>query len=379
MNTFTFGLPPDQDPAQRISVVFVLDNGDFSDAIQGAVRDFINQMVVGDYAAIVKTRYSSDPDLNVQVVQPFTQIDGGTGTSTLIDFVTVVSREGFPKSLNSLMLAVDQFETLPVASPNGPKAIILVGRGRFDLSTQSLSDVVSRANENSIPIFVVETGDNSVAPQATARMTSLAADTGGTHFAAPNEANVAQAYGTLTSLLNNAYRLTIPQTAANDCDLHMLEVTALGQSMSSPFARCDTTPDRFGFTDQINVATGSVVVSDPVMITSIESPTSISVIGGEYSIGCVATFTTSGFILPNEEVCVRHTTSASVLTSTSTTLTVGGESAMFTSTTSAAPPPPPAGGGGGGGVGNGGGGGSTGLFELLLALGALFARKGRRL
>lgn len=272
------------------------------------------------------------------------------------------------------MLAVDQFETLPVALPNGPKAIILIGRGRFDHARQSLSDVVFRANENGIPIFVVETGDNGVAPDATARMAALAADTGGTHIAARDEADIAEAYGTLATLLNNAYRLTIQPTAANDCDLHMLEVTTFGQSVGTPFARCDTTPDRFAFTDQINVATGSMVVSDPVTITSIESPTAISVIDGEYSIGCVSRFATSPeFILPDEEVCVRHTASANLVTSTSTRLIVGGESAFFTSTTGKTATPPPVGGG------DSGGGGSTGVIELFLALGVLIARRGRRL
>jgi hypothetical protein len=368
LGTFTLGLPPDQDPAQRISVVFVLNNGSFAAAIGPAVKDFINQMATGGYASIVQTRYSIDPDLNIQFVQPFTQIDGGTMTNSLLDFVSVVNRSGWPRSFRSLMLAVEQFATPLVALPTGPKAIILIGAGRVDLSPESMSEVVAAVTEIGIPVFTVETGDNSFAPEATARMAALAAESGGIHFTAPDALSVAEAYATVSSLLNHAYRLAIPRTAVTDCNPHMLEITAEGQSANAVFTRCDSTPQDFHFPDRVGVVPGAIVVSDRVTITGIESPVPITVYGGQYSIGCGSTFTSApGFIVPESEICVRHTASPEPGTASSTMLIVGGVSSSFWSSTSAAPPPPPSG-------GSGGGGGATGVLELLLALGALFAR-----
>jgi len=378
VSTFTFSLPPDQDPTRRISVVFVLNNGGFADAIQGAVRQFINQMAIGNYAAVVKTRYSVDPDLNVQLVQPFTQIDGGSGTNTLADFVTVVSRQGFPKLLDSLMLAVDQFTAPPEVLPEGPKAIILAGSGRADLSGESMSDVIAAANSIGIPLFTIEVGDNAVVPEATARMASLAADTGGVHFAAPDDLSIAEAYATVASLLTGAYRLAMPPTIVSDCNLHMLEISAQGQSAGVDFTRCDSTPDNFSFPDQPNVSPGATVTSDAVTITGFDSPVAVTVIGGEYSIGCGSNFASAqGLILPEEKVCLRHIASQDSGGSASTLLIAGGVSSTFWSSTRVTPPPPPPPPPPGAGAGSGGG-GAIGLAELLLALGGLGRRRYQR-
>ncbi len=176
----------------------------------------------------------------------------------------------------------------------------------------------------------------------------------------------------MASLLNDAYRLALPQATVSDCDPHVLEVTVSGlgaqdQSASIPFTRCDTTPELFGFESSDGATPGSVVISNAVPITGIESPVAVAVYDGEYSIGCGATFTAvPGFIAPETNICVRHTASQSSLASVSTLLIVGGVSSGFSSTTSNAPPPPPP---------PQSGGGSAGLLELLVGLLAVFAGK----
>jgi hypothetical protein len=392
LSTFTFGLPPDQDPTQQVSVVFVIAHtlfwGPAASPIRDAVTDFISQMSVGDYAAVIRFRPNNDDPLSVPLLQSFTRIDGGTGNSTLTDFVTTwyhsIYRTSAMSLFNALTLAVDQFASYAGALPDGPKAIILIGTGADYGSRETQSDVVAHANANRIPIFTIEIGGlitvaDTAGPGRTARMASLAADTGANYFAAPDATSIAEAYGTLAGLLGNAYRLAIPPTAVTDCNSHMLEVTSRGQSASFAFTRCDSTPDQFDFADREGVAPRAVVVSNTVTITGIDGPVDITVTGGEYSIGCGSTFTSApNFILPDDEVCVRHTASAEPNMSTETLLIVGGVPSSFWSSTSAAPPPPPpppppvddrAGGGGGGGA--------TGVFELLLALGALFARRRR--
>lgn len=107
-------------------------------------------------------------------------------------------------------------------------------------------------------------------------------------------------------------------------------------SVSAPFtsttAPPDTTPDAFTFTDQASVPAGSIVVSNAVSITGINADASVSVTGGEFSIGCDGTFTsTAGTIQNGQTVCVRHTAAAAAGGNVTTTLTVGGVSDAFTS------------------------------------------------
>jgi hypothetical protein len=101
-------------------------------------------------------------------------------------------------------------------------------------------------------------------------------------------------------------------------------------------ARPDNTPDPFAFTDVHNALLNSPQVSDSVTISGIRDPAAISVVGGEYSLGCASAFTTvAGSIDPGSTVCVRHLSAGVQGEATHTTLTVGGVSDTFTSTTEA--------------------------------------------
>ena len=109
--------------------------------------------------------------------------------------------------------------------------------------------------------------------------------------------------------------------------------------------------------------------SNAVTITGIEVPAHISVIAGPYSSRLHEyVHARSGTIANGDTVCVRQQASTQPSTSKTTTLTVGGFAGHIYDHD-----PRCVGGGGGGG----GGGGSTGLFELLLGIGALFLRRRR--
>ncbi len=131
---------------------------------------------------------------------------------------------------------------------------------------------------------------------------------------------------------NGIWGLYVVDDAANDVGSlgsWVLTITTTG-TIPPP----DTTPDSFTFTDISDVALGVVQVSNAVTITGINTAAPISVTGGEYSIGCDATFTTADSTISNgQTVCVRHTSAATNATSTDTTLTVGGVADTFTSTT----------------------------------------------
>jgi hypothetical protein len=100
----------------------------------------------------------------------------------------------------------------------------------------------------------------------------------------------------------------------------------------------DTMPAAFTFPTQTSVPLSSLVQSGVVTPTGFDTPASISVTGGEYSIGCTGTFvSTAGLINPGQSVCVRQTSSATANVDTLTTLTIGGVTATFTSTTAVGP------------------------------------------
>ena len=366
-----FTLPPSQDPNQRVSVVFVMDYSSSVQsvaltAMQDAVIAFINAMNTGDFAAIIKFN-DTNPD-RASVVQPFTAIDGGAGTSALIGAVMAPYPGEGTNLLDAINLAIAQFNAPPVPLPSGPKAIIAITDGGENASSVTESTVIAGANGSSLPLFMVGVGNvtNQVRLDL---LNSLATNTGGDYLSAPSDAEIAAAYATISQLLNSEYLLTIPSTIS-DCGEHTLQVTVAGQGapVSATFRRCDDTPNAFSFTNRTDVARDTVLTSNAVTISGIDVPVQISVSGGEYSIGCGATFTSAnGTIDGGQAVCVRHTSSSSFSTMQVTTLTVGGVAGTFTSTTRAAPPPT-----------NRGGGGALGVVELLLGLTVLVSRRRRQ-
>jgi VWFA-related protein len=364
-------LPPAEDATQSVSVVFVMD---YSlsvtevalDAMQQAVTNFVGAMEVGEQAAIVKFNETQ----GATIVIPFTTIDdGGANDLAIIEAIDSEYPGDGTNLLDALEVAVNHFLTPPSALPDGPKAVILISDGGENSSEISESEVIALANANSIPVFTIGVGDLSL-PGRDELLAGLGGETGGQYFPTATDDDIQDAYATISILLAHEYLISIASGIA-DCQEHTMRVAVGPQSVTSPFTRrtCDTEPTPFSFASQNNVRVGDAVVSNEVTIAGIEVPAHISVIGGKYSIGCSATFVSvPGTIENGETVCVRHQASQSFSTAKTTTLTVGGFAATFTSTTQAE---------GSGGGGGGGGGGATGLFELLLAFGALLLARRR--
>jgi uncharacterized delta-60 repeat protein len=95
------------------------------------------------------------------------------------------------------------------------------------------------------------------------------------------------------------------------------------------------TPRAFSFKALRNVRKNTRLKSNTVTIKGLKAAVSISVVNGEYAIGCKANqFTRQPGTLKNgQKVCVRHQSSAEPGGVTETILTVGGRSAVFRSTT----------------------------------------------
>ncbi|TAG02331.1 MAG: hypothetical protein EAZ43_09315 [Betaproteobacteria bacterium] len=89
--------------------------------------------------------------------------------------------------------------------------------------------------------------------------------------------------------------------------------------------KLDATPAAFSFNALTNVPTNTAITSNIVVPTGFDSPASIRVSNGSYSIGCNGTFTTSaGILSPGQSVCVRVTSASAGNATTTATLTLGG-------------------------------------------------------
>lgn len=341
------------------------------DAHSTGYSDVIGALTAGDRASILTYRFR--PIIEGTVVylsdMPFAAMDDA-GTEAALGFLetdpeyfgTYMSFDGVSHVPSPILMALDQFASPPVPLPAGRRVLIgdtRIGRGRF-------TSLIDRATGLGVSLFDVAFQEDSapdfVAQQMASRMT------GGVLVPIASDLEFDAAIARIQSWINDSYRLAIPSGAVADCGLHALEITARGQSVVSAFARCDATPDQFepGFFD--GVTPNSTVVSNPITLTGLESPTEIQVIDGEYSIGCGSTFTRDpGFIQPSDVVCVRHQATGRSNDFTESTLVIGGEYGWLQSQTKVAPPPPPP-----PPPPENGGGGPAGLPELLLLVALLF-------
>ncbi|WP_348673859.1 choice-of-anchor U domain-containing protein [uncultured Abyssibacter sp.] len=138
----------------------------------------------------------------------------------------------------------------------------------------------------------------------------------------------------------------------------------LGQLRMGTTGGPDTTPDAFAFTDQTGVPLSTVVTSNTVTITGIDSTVNVSVQNGEWSPNCQPSgFTTAdGVVEVGQTLCVRHTSASSFDTTVTTTLTVGTVMQAFTSRTQASAASYDI----TGGISGAGTSGSSGQWELFI-------------
>jgi VWFA-related protein len=236
----TFSLPP-ANGDRRVSVVFAMDMSQTVktvalDAMRAAATEFINSMQTGDYAAIVKFNFTN-PD-QASVVQDWTQIDGGSGSSTLVSAVNAPYEGGGSNIIDGVALAIEQIQTPSVTLPEGPKAVVLISDGRDNESVTTLEAAIAAANAAGVSVFTIGVGD-----VGGTLLQDLASGTGGEYLAAPTPEQVGDAYEHIAAMLNNEYLLTFT-SSITDCSSHTLEVRVTSQTAAtSSFTRCDeTTP-----------------------------------------------------------------------------------------------------------------------------------------
>jgi predicted RecB family endonuclease len=246
------------------------------------------------------------------------------------------------RALDDNAAVVAGFRPAAVAVPAAPAMLAptILGPSRVDLAWQDASDdeqgfAVERSTAASGWVEIARTGPNET---VLADVTVAPSTTYSYRVRAYNSAGYSAA--------SNVVTLTTPAT--------------------------DTVPDPFSLPARRDVAPGTLVTSAAVTITGIDAPASVTVSGGEYSIGCSGDFTAAaGTIGDGQGICVRHTSAATSATTVATVLTIGGVQGRFESTTRAATSAA------GGSSGGGGGGGAAGPALLLLGLAACLRRPRR--
>jgi len=238
-----FSLPPSANPAKNVSVVFAMDYspstvGDPRAAMEGAVVNFINSMNPGDYAAIVK--FNASNPARASVVQPFTMTDAA-GKNTLVNAAMLPYPGSSSNVYDGINVALEHFIAPPVGVtlPSGPRAVVVISDGIDNASINTLSFVTDKASSLGIPLFTIGVGTPGTTGSNV--MNALAARTGGNYIAAPTQAEVTNAYATISSRLDNGYLLSFV-SAITDCNPHTLAVAVTGQGTTETrFTRCDAT------------------------------------------------------------------------------------------------------------------------------------------
>ncbi|MBO0611373.1 cellulase family glycosylhydrolase [Thiothrix fructosivorans] len=146
------------------------------------------------------------------------------------------------------------------------------------------------------------------------------------------------AYTAAAGTVSNGDKVQVRHTSSASFSTSVtttLMVGGISGSFKSTTLAKDTKPDSFSFTAQTGVTPSTIVESNPITVSGINTPASISVTGtgAAYSVNGGIYTSTAGTISNGSTLKVRHTSSSKALTAVSSTLTIGGVASSFKSTT----------------------------------------------
>ena len=139
--------------------------------------------------------------------------------------------------------------------------------------------------------------------------------------------------------MNNGNTVTVRQTSSGSNSTTTNATLTIGGVSDTfsvttlPLAGSDTTPNQFTFTDRTNVALSTVITSNTITVSGINTAATVSITGGEYSINGGSYTSSSGTVNNGNTVTVRQPSSGSNSTTTNAILTIGGVSDTFSVTT----------------------------------------------
>jgi len=188
-----------------------------------------------------------------------------------------------------------------------PDAFSFTPQTNVPLNTQTVSNTITVAGINTSPSISIVGGIYNI--------------NGGAFTATPG--NVVNGDNVTVSLASaNAYSTVTSAT-----------LTIGGVSATYNVTTIPPTPAAFSFTAQVDVPLDTWIISNTVYLSSLASPTNISIVGGEYSIDDGAYTALAGTVANAQTVTVRVLSSVDYFTTTSTTLTVGAYITNFDATT----------------------------------------------
>lgn len=139
------------------------------------------------------------------------------------------------------------------------------------------------------------------------------------------------------SVINAGQSVQVRHTSASAPDTTTYTALTIGEytgTYRSTTLAADVSPDSFSFTDQTNIALNTLVTSNAITVTGINTAVPVSISGtGEYRIDGGAFTSVSGTVNNGQTVELRLSASAVPATTVGTTLTVGGVSDTFSVST----------------------------------------------
>ena len=144
------------------------------------------------------------------------------------------------------------------------------------------------------------------------------------------------AYTSESGCVKNGDIVTVRQTVSEICSTKTdvtLTIGGISDTFSVTTETCDTTPDRFTFIPQMNVALSTPIESNTITVSGINTAAGIYSVGGEYKINDEEYTDTVGAVVNGDTVKVRQTSSALYSKKTTMTLIIGKRKGTFRVTT----------------------------------------------
>ncbi len=136
------------------------------------------------------------------------------------------------------------------------------------------------------------------------------------------------------STVGNHAKVKVQHTTSQDFNDSVSTVLSIGGVQGiflSNTVLKDVIPDNFIFNKKENVELNTVVISNEITISGINTETNISILGGQYSIDSAAWKQSESKVSNGSKIKVKHKSGSSSNQTVSTTLTVGGVKGIFTS------------------------------------------------
>jgi VWFA-related protein len=209
-----------------LSVVVAIDTSGSMhrrmDETRAAARAFVESLSEQDSAQLL--RFARE----IETVTPMT-----TTKATVTDAIDLLNARGDTALYDALHQSLDL-----LADRRGRKAVVLLSDGVDDdgtgrpLSENTLDDVLARAAEVSIPVYVVGLGTE----MDEAVLADVADSTGGVYLNAPDASQLSAVYNSISDQLSGQYAIRYESNLPADGVSRRVDLSALGQQTSRSYA-----------------------------------------------------------------------------------------------------------------------------------------------